>query len=192
MIFAGIIWNPAYQFKDEMNSIFNKYSKVLHSVELDLKDDYIPFVYDIYNEEDTAKWKIDTKVEHMKEVKDKKVKVVFFEIDTSTQFYHEFKKCYVFTNVENMKKEVRDTYKNKIDNYFFDIIFHLTDNEKELNYTVNIVDKYLKKVISRDNLEVADYYKLLQFYKENNIVLNKNLLNSNQTESNNINNELDY
>lgn len=175
MVFVGIIWNPAYKFKDEIDDIFSKYSKVLHSVELDLKDDYTPFVYDIYSEEDTAKWKIDKKVEHMREVEDKKIKVVFFEIDTSTQYFHDRKNCFVYTNVENMKKEVRDTYKDKIDNYFFDIIFHLTDNQKELDYTVKVLDKYLKKIITRDNLDRTDYYNLLKFYEEQEIDLKKNV-----------------
>ena len=57
--------------------------------------------------------------------------------------YHERKKYSVYSNVEHMKEEVRETYKDQIDDYFFDIIFHLTDNQKELDYTAQVLNTYL-------------------------------------------------
>ena len=82
----------------------------------------------------------------MQNLEDKKVRVVFFDIDTSETFYHDRKKCDVFANVENMKGEVRNTYKDQIEDYFFDIVFHLTDNHKELTYTASVLKDYLAKV----------------------------------------------
>ncbi len=169
MVFAGIIWGPAVQYHDEINDIFSKYSQPLFSFGLDLKDYYDDFVYDIYNEEDTPKWKINKKVEHMQNAKDRRVKVVFFDIDTTKQHYHERKKYSVYSNVEHMKEEVRSTYKDKIDDYFFDIIFHLTDNQRELDYTAQVLNKYLKKVAERDGGDSQIYESLVNFYRTRDI-----------------------
>ena len=165
MVFAGIIWGPAVKYHKEINEIFSKYSIPMFSIGLNLGDYYDQFVYDIYNEEDTPKWKIHKKVEHMKNSEDKKVKVIFFDIDTSKTFYHERKKYSVFANVEHMKEEVRNTYKDKIDDYFFDIIFHLTDNQKELDYTAEVLNRYLQLIEERDGTNNEVFKSLVQFYR---------------------------
>ena len=169
MVFAGIIWGPAVQYHREINNIFSKYSQPLFTFGLDLQEYYDDFVYDIYNEEDTPKWKIDKKVEHMRNAKDKRVKVLFFDIDTSKQHYHERKKYNVFSNVENMKQEVRESYKDKVDDYFFDIIFHLTDNQNELSYTAHVLNTYLQKIAERDGVDTKMVESLVDFYKTRDI-----------------------
>ncbi len=165
MIFAGILWGPAVKYNKEINDIFDKYSQPVFSFGLNLGEYYDDFVYDIYQNEDTAKWKIDKKVEHMRSSPNKDVKVVFFDIDTSKTYFHEKKGYSVFSNVEHMKEEVRSTYKDKIDDYFFDIIFHLTDNHKELDYTAEVLKDYIEKVEKRDGLDNSLSTSMVNFYK---------------------------
>ena len=58
---------------------------------------------------------------------------------------------------------------DKIDDYFFDIIFHLTDNQKELDYTAQVLNKYLKKVSERDGGDSSIYESLVNFYRTRDI-----------------------
>ena len=169
MTFAGIIWGPATKYEREINEIFPKYSQPLISLKLDLDDMYDDFVYDIYNEEDTPKWKIHEKVRHMRACDDKSVRVVFFDIDTSKTHYHERKKYMVYSNVENMKGEVRDTVRDRIDDYFFDIVFHLTDNDKELDYTARVVKDYIRKVSERDDYDSKYIEEAVTYYQNRDI-----------------------
>lgn len=163
MIFAGILWGPAIKYNKEINDIFDKYSRPVFSFGLNLGEYYDDFVYDIYQNEDTARWKIDKKVEHMRNSPNKDVKVIFFDIDTSKTYFHEKKGYSVFSNVEHMKEEVRSTYKDKIDDYFFDIIFHLTDNHKELDYTAEVLKNYIEKVEKRDGLDNSLSLSMVNF-----------------------------
>ena len=169
MVCAGIVWGPAVKYGIEMNENFEKYVRLLYTFGLDLKDDYNHFVYDIYNEEDTPRWKVDKKVEMMKKAQETRVKIVFFDIDTTNQYYHDRKKCNVFTNVEKMKETTRNNYMDKIDDYFFDIIFHLTDNEKELTYTSDVILKYLQMIEKRDGVSRKTDQWIVQCLKNRDI-----------------------
>ena len=64
-------------------------------------------------------------------------------VDERKTYFHERKHYYVYSNIEDMKMFVRNKYSKLIDNYFFDIVFHTTDNHKELSYSVSVLKKYL-------------------------------------------------
>lgn len=54
-------------------------------------------------------------------------------------------KGYVFTEIGSLKKQIREEFKERIKNYAYDTIFHLTVNEEEYEYTNGIVKKYVKR-----------------------------------------------
>ena len=54
-------------------------------------------------------------------------------------------KGYVFTEIDSLKKRIREEFKERIKNYAYDTIFHLTVNEEEFEYTNGIVKKYVKR-----------------------------------------------
>ena len=96
-------------------------------------------------------------------------KVVINSVKDNPNITVERKKYSVYSNVEHMKEEVRDAYKDKIDDYFFDIIFHLTDNQKELDYTAQVLNKYLQKVAQRDGTDNKVFESLVDFYRTRDI-----------------------
>lgn len=146
----GIIWGPAFKFKKEILQDTEKYANKLLSFDLKLDNFYSNFVYDIYKYEDMPKWKIDKKLEHMHSENNSTINITFYDIDTSEEVYHPYKKCFVFKNVESMKMYIRKKYKDKVDDYFFDIVFHLTDNKAELNHSVNVLKHYFEQEGQKD------------------------------------------
>jgi len=159
MLFMGIVWNPAYKYLNDIKEITDKYAAKVLEFSLDLKDTIKEFIEDIYLIEDTPKWKIQKKIETMLACEDKKVRVIFFDIDNTHTYYHEKKNYMVYTNAENMKTDIRNICKQKIENYFFDNTFHMTDNNKELKHCIEIVNKYLNNAVVCNN-EQLNYLKM--------------------------------
>ena len=139
----GIIWNSAFRYRKEMVEIISRYAmSISRQFEINLKSQYNEFVREIYMSEDMENWKIESKISHMENNLNKKVYIVFFEIDSKVQYYHAKKKKYVYINLQELKDLLRNLYKEKIDNYFFDIIFHCTENDKEFCKCKEIIEKY--------------------------------------------------
>lgn len=146
MVGLGILWNSVVDMKEQILNDVNEYCDIIDHFDLELGEDYEQFVRDIYSLDDIAEWKVDKKVETMFACSDvKNVVVVVFNIDTYTMEYHELKKRMVYPNLEEMKKNIRMKYKDLVPVYFFDNIFHVTDNEKEFEDDYNLVKSYAIK-----------------------------------------------
>lgn len=102
------------------------------------------FVRDVYKpDESIAKWKINKKIETLNYYENKNVTVLFLNIDVSKKVYHKGKKRNVYISAERLKNLLRNKYSKKIQNYFADNIFHMTDDEKEFKELYPIVVSYL-------------------------------------------------
>lgn len=138
----GIIWNCAWQFRYEILKLISEYAVVESHYTLDLHEKYEEFVRSIYSLDTIAKWKVDSKVEHMSSTECTCVCIVHFDIDTSETYFHEKKKHFVFTNLQNMKDSVRSTFSSRVKNYFFDIIFHCSESDKEFSDNLDMIESY--------------------------------------------------
>lgn len=163
MVFLGIIWGPAFKYKNEILEDTKQFAKKTLSLDIDLGEKYSDFVYDMYKYEDMPKWKIDKKLEHMHSENNSSINVSFYDIDTSEEFYHPFKHCIVYKNVEGMKMFIREKYKGKVDDYFFDTVFHLTDNKVELNHSVDVLNAYLNQAGKKDEVTCNILKNVIQF-----------------------------
>lgn len=170
MLFMGIIWGPAFKYKDEILKDTGGFSKKMLSLDLQLDEKYSDFVYDMYEYEDMPKWKIDKKLEHMHANNNSQINVSFYDIDTTEEFYHPYKHCFVYKNVEGMKMYIREKYKDKVDDYFFDTVFHLTDNKIELNHSVEVLSNYLDHEGNKDE-QICNVIKNIIHYISNQDVL---------------------
>lgn len=150
----AIIWNMSYKYKGEMLNDLKKYAKVNKIVDLDLSKDYEPFVRDVYKSENMETWKIDNKLAHMLHLHNKKVCLIFMDIDLGEVVYHEKKKKDVFSNVENCKTNIREKYSKKVEDYYFDNVFHMTDNEKEYQNCLNAIKGYIEKYSSQNEMSL--------------------------------------
>ncbi len=143
MLCLGILWNSVIDYKNDVLQDIEKYATIIKCISLDLKEDYEQFVRDIYNQDDIAKWKVDKKIETMfKSTNSRKVLALIMDIETNTSYYHKLKKRMVYTNLEQMKIDIREKYSKYIPYYFFDNVFHVTDDEKEFQLDYKVLQKY--------------------------------------------------
>lgn len=136
---VGIIWNCAFEFKDDILETMSKFCRIKDSYSIDLKTNYELFVRAIYDADNIAKWKVDKKIENMAKYPSTSVCIIHFDIDVSVTRYHEKKKCLVYANLQDLKDLVRETYKSKLPFYFFDIIFHCSESQKEYEEITQII-----------------------------------------------------
>lgn len=160
MLSIGIIWNSANDFKDYILSDITEYGEILNSFDLMLGEQYELFVRDIYSNDTIDDWKIDKKIETMNQSSDYQgVTVVVLDIDTTEQYYHKYKKRMVYANPDRMKINIRKKYSQLVYNYFFDNVFHLTDDEKEYEECVEILAKYTEEeLIPKEENKVKRIY----------------------------------
>jgi len=148
----GIIWNCAFGYKkDIINDIKNEID-IINTYEIDLGDHYEEFVSAIYNIEVMAKWKIERKINSMKQYREcRSVVIIELEISDLSKYFHEKKNKEVFYKIEMTKQKIREKYKHKIKNYIFDNILHLTDNEFEFEETLKVIEQF-KHMLSENSI----------------------------------------
>ena len=139
---VGIIWNCAFKFKNEILEIMSNYCKIEQWFSIDLKTNSEIFLRSIYSFEAIAKWKVDKKIEYMKKYSSTSICVVLFDIDTSITRYHEKKKYFVYSNLQDLKDLIRETYQRKLPFYFFDIIFHCSETQEEYDADTQIISLF--------------------------------------------------
>ncbi len=139
---VGIIWNCAFEFREDILKNIAQYATVESFYNIDLKSDYEIFLRSIYSFESIAKWKVDKKVEYMKKYPSTSICVVHFDINTSNVRYHEKKKHFVYSDLQDLKDFIRDFYKTKLPFYFFDIIFHCSETLEEYEADTQIISLF--------------------------------------------------
>lgn len=156
MLSIGVIWNSANDFKEYILSDIAEYGEILNSFDLVLGDNYESFVRDIYSSDSIDDWKIDKKLETMKQSSDYQgVTIVVIDVDIAEQYYHPHKKRLVYANPDRMKTNIRKKYSKLVSNYFFDNVFHLTDDEKEYEECAEVLLKYTdEQLISKEENKI--------------------------------------
>lgn len=169
MLCLGILWNSVQEYKDMAIEDIQKYGSLIGTFDMPLEENYEAFVRDIYAQDEIATWKVDKKVETMFNSSDvRTVTVVFIEVDLTDQFYHGGKKRMVYTNLENLKTGIRDKYGKMIKDYFFDNVFHMTDDERELKADLTVVSNYLKNMSMQSSNNGIQLIKRINNTQKNN------------------------
>lgn len=160
---VGILWNVSDKFaRNIIMELAVKYP--ITQIQLyDLNGEYEKFVEEIYKG-DVPDFRIKQKLEHMS-VEAKK-SIVVFALEVKNPQYHveERKKHQSCIEIDELKSNIRKNYSNRVENYFFDIILHMTDNDEEKESTLNILNKYSK--CCKKNYTRKGYEPIIMF--ENN------------------------
>ncbi len=69
--------------------------------------------------------------------------------------YHPLKKRYVFVNLESMKTDIRRKYSKLVAYYFFDNVFHVTDDEREYKADLGVINTYIGRGISKEDVNLS-------------------------------------
>lgn len=133
-----ILWPPVAPFFDE---IIEKLS-LLYDIR-DIKDyDFPEVIFEravkgIYHIDDIEEWKIDKKLEYMKKYPPK-VRMAYIYSEIPEFRRKKINKKTLSGQGEKIKKVIRNCYKNKIEDYFYDIIIHTADNYEQSEYISDI------------------------------------------------------
>ena len=163
----GILWNGMQDFLEEALEDISNYGKIEECFSLNLDNNYERFVRDIYAQDVIAEWKVNKKLETMFQCSDSRViTIVLIDIDTKKQEYHPLKKRMVYTNLENMKTEIRKKYSTKVSHYFFDNTLHATDDEKEYTADFGVIKSYIENGFDPEPISLKSKEKPKIFKKE--------------------------
>lgn len=117
----GILWNSMNEFIDDAIIDIQEYATVTDTITIDFNDKFSEFLSLIYPYSGTELWKLEYKVANMNNLFDSnKISILFLEIDDSNKVYVERKGIYIYKNVEELKKFIRDKYSKMVSHYAFD------------------------------------------------------------------------
>jgi len=126
LYFEVILWPSVSQYFDDISNHINNQYKILESkLFIDIKN-LDSFIKELYKIDDIKDWKVDMKIKGLSSYK-KELRVLKIEIP-EPDFRKKTNGKLISKKVEKLKKEVREIYSSKINDYFHDIIIHIGDN----------------------------------------------------------------
>ena len=149
MIYIGILWNTVNNFYIDILKDLTEFSEILFWNEIDLENQYNEFIKSIYELDGIDEWKVNLKLQSMNQTLNKKIVIVFLKIDDNTKIFNSKKNKIVSVNIENLKYTIRKKYSEKIPNYFFDNIFHMTDNDEEILNTLEVLREWFPDIYTK-------------------------------------------
>lgn len=153
--FSCILWSPAKEFKDEIINDLEIYGDVISVKDYRFsKEEYKNTVRAVYAIDDIEKWKIEKKLEHMEKYSPECVAV---DLRFSNPEYRIKRATGLLLSKrgERVKKTIRDKYRTRIDDYFFDIIIHIGDNIYQSDYMRCVLEPGIE---FKDMLVILDKY----------------------------------
>ena len=140
----GILWNSMDAFLEEAINDIQTFASVTDVISIDFKDKFSDFISKIYPYKGEEKWKLEYKISHMfNQYANNKINIIFMNIDNENKIFVPRKKLYIYEDVEKLKMYIREKYRNKINNYAYDNIYHMTDDEDEYKITIELIINYI-------------------------------------------------
>lgn len=139
--FCGFLWAPIKKYYEEILEEINKIYPVFnyYTYKINDRNEFEKIVLDIYSTDDIDPNKV--KNIKLKSMIDNEFIYFTFYIKNPT-FRKKANGNDICVDIENIKKEIRDKYKSKVNNYIHDIIIHMCDNFKQNKEIKNIMKKY--------------------------------------------------
>lgn len=160
-MFKAVIWAPAVNHAQEIiNDIrfmLNDGDSVNNvTVHNFTTKDYERVVRELYIVDDVEKWKIEKKIEHMREYGPCMITMDLF----LTQPVYRIKDLSLMPiseKIERVKSAIREKYRESIDDYYYDIIMHVADNYGQSLYMETLLNNPIKMHAILRILEKYDY-----------------------------------
>ena len=141
VLFCGIIWGSVEEYFDQIEIEIGSRYKIYETKVLDLGERLSDFISDVYAIDDIAKWKVKIKQSFLRNYSGT-IKIVIFEI-TDPKFRIGKRTGWPISGTgAELKDLIRRTYKGKINDYVYDIIFHTGDNHRTNRSLLEIVSRY--------------------------------------------------
>lgn len=136
-----ILWPPARLQYSSITNVLGQVEKGVQIVEHFTKDfsrqELRNFIYEVYETDDILPYKLDLKYEHIMKSMDSDnykdryytICVIKVKIDNPDFRLKPFSGLPQSKTTMRIKKQIRDMFKDKVTDYYYDIIMHLTDNQ---------------------------------------------------------------
>jgi len=157
LYFVVILWPPVQEYFDEITLELGKDYQIIASKDycFEKELEFEAFVKGVYAIDDIAAWKIQKKLEYMNNY-NKKIRLISILI-SNPAFRKKANGKSISRQVEKIKKEYRNKYSGKIDNYFYDIIMHIGDNYAHTEHMLQVADKDIKVQEFLKSINDLDY-----------------------------------
>lgn len=147
----AILWNSMNQYRELAFEDIKKYATIEDVLYIDFDEQYRDFIKSLYPFDGRHPGLDDYKADIMVGRYDSnEICILFLDVIDSEKQYIERKRTYLYKNVEELKQLIRSKYRTLVSNYQFDNVFHMTDNEEEYVFTLNILRKYLQNYIGEE------------------------------------------
>lgn len=153
-----ILWPPARFQYGEIENIIEKIELGVHIVEqiplTFTKEELKDFIYAVYETDDIMQYKLDLKYEHiMKSLETDNytdqyytIHIIKVKIDNPDFRLKPLSGLPQSKTTMRIKKRIREMFKEKVTDYYYDIIMHLADNQLQ-NYAVEEIINNVRKNI---------------------------------------------
>lgn len=129
--FVCTLWHPSNMFFDDITNNLSLFGDVTELYDYEVNRYIYEHLIDyIYSVDDIEKWKIDKKKEYILSGDNDKYKIRLVFLNIKSPWYRlKSKNQYSISQTgEHIKRLIRNGYKNRIPNYYYDIIVHIGDN----------------------------------------------------------------
>ena len=137
LYFEIVLWPPVSQYFDEIEKFIKEQYTVYSSADYKDIPEFNTYIKALYKIDDIKDWKVDLKIKGMS-VYPKDIRVIKIEI-LEPRFRKKGNGQLISEEVETLKKQIRESYKEKLDNYFHDIIIHIGDNYSHTKQSQNLL-----------------------------------------------------
>lgn len=140
--FTCILWPPVSEYFDVITKDLEYLTNVTGYRDYTYTDcEFANMVRAIYDIDDIDKWKIEKKIEYMSNY-DKKIRVLQLNINNPRYRVKSINKKPLSVECERLKSVIRTRYASEIDNYYYDIIMHISDNLEQSRYMQKIYSRF--------------------------------------------------
>lgn len=138
--FTGIIWSPASRYQADIikdMARFGIISDVRNYVYT--REQYNNIVRKIYAIDDIDEWKVNKKINYMEPYN---TEIISFHITFDDPQFRvkKLSNLPISKKVERVKKNIRTKYREYVDQYFFDIILHISDNAYQSRFMDRVLN----------------------------------------------------
>lgn len=139
--FPVILWPPVLPWFDEIAGKLGSRYRVHWEKNLVLDGRFPDFVRAIYAIDDIERWKVELKVDAMEEY-EKKVRVLALELPDPRFRAKELARSYLSVEGEHLKKWIRESYRDRVSDYLYDIVCHTGDNHEHNRQVFDTVNRF--------------------------------------------------
>lgn len=141
----AIIWNSIINHTPLIDVIRKKcIVEQCESVTFESSAELDGYIKEIYKFEKKNKDKIIHKAELLRDLKNKRITILILRFDNTDMSFHAGKGRMVYSQMDELKQEVRNMGKSMLgDAYWFDNVFHISENISEFNAALSASCKKL-------------------------------------------------